>query len=364
MQIKKFRQPTVRDALRAIREDLGPSALVLSTEMVAAAGWRGWVGMREVQVTAGLAGQLPGGRPAASQGRPADTRLREDATAGQARFRENATAGQARFREDATARQASTPRENLVARLLASGLDGPLAESVVGNLTPSEFRGASLKDLQRVLATQLEAMAAGDRSFSPVEVFIGPPGVGKTTTIAKIAAQERARKGKALGLVGADAFRAGAVEQLRTYASIIGAPFRVARTIEDLEEAITTGRHSLLIDTAGRSPQDGGLRDLRRLLGTRRGVRTHIVMAGDTSAASARRILDAYYDARPNRVVISKVDEAESIAPLLGVLSERNIPVSYVTTGQRVPEDLDRATAKNLASVVLRDSQMGWAAAV
>lgn len=353
MQIKKFRQPTVRDALRAIREDLGPSALVLSTEMVAAAGWRGWVGMREVQVTAGLAGQLPGGRPAASQGRPADTRLREDATA-----------GQARFREDATARQASTPRENLVARLLASGLDGPLAESVVGNLTPSEFRGASLKDLQRVLATQLEAMAAGDRSFSPVEVFIGPPGVGKTTTIAKIAAQERARKGKALGLVGADAFRAGAVEQLRTYASIIGAPFRVARTIEDLEEAITTGRHSLLIDTAGRSPQDGGLRDLRRLLGTRRGVRTHIVMAGDTSAASARRILDAYYDARPNRVVISKVDEAESIAPLLGVLSERNIPVSYVTTGQRVPEDLDRATAKNLASVVLRDSQMGWAAAV
>jgi len=353
MQVKKFRQATVKEALRAIREDLGPSALVLNTEMVSASGWRGWVGMREVEVTAGVAGQLSTGRPAASKSRFADTHLREDATA-----------RPAHLREDATARPASTPRENLVARLLASGLDRTLAESVVGNLTQAEFRGASLKDLQRALATQLEALAAGHESYSRVEVFIGPPGVGKTTTIAKIAAQERARKGQPLGLVGADAFRAGAVEQLRTYASIIGAPFRVARTIEDLEEAITTGRHSLLVDTAGRSPQDGGLRDLRRLLGSRRGVRTHLVMAGDTSAASARRILDAYYDARPDRVVISKIDEAESLSPLLGVLSERNLPVSYLTTGQRVPEDLNRATAENLAGVVLRDSQVAWAGAV
>lgn len=351
MQVKKFRQPTVREALRAIREDLGPGALVLNTEMVSAPGWRGWVGMREVQVTAGVAGQLSAGRPAASTGRPADTRLHEDATA-----------RQARLREDATARQASAPRENLVARLLASGLDRTLAESVVASLTPSEFRGASLKDLQRALAAQLEAMTSGEEAYSRVEVFIGPPGVGKTTTIAKIAAQERARKGKPLGLVGADAFRAGAVEQLRTYASIIGAPFRVARTVEDIEEAVTTARYSLLVDTAGRSPHDGGLRDLRRLLGSRRGVRTHLVMAGDTSASSARRILDAYYDARPDRVVISKVDEADSLSPLLAVLSERNLPVSYLTTGQRVPEDLARATAAHLARVVLRDSHTGWAA--
>jgi len=301
---------------------------VLNTEMVPVAGWRGWIGMREVQVTAGVAGELAAGRPAARQSRPADT---------------------------------SSPREHLVARLRASGLDRTLADAVVANLTPAQLRGASLRDLQRALAGQLESLAAGEEGYSRVEVFIGPPGVGKTTTIAKIAAQERARKGRPLGLVGADAFRAGAVEQLRTYASIIGAPFRVARTIEDLEDVIATGRHSLLVDTAGRSPHDGGLRDLRRLLGSRRGVRTHIVMAADTSAASARRILDAYYDARPDRVVIAKVDEAESLAPLMSVLGERGLPVSYVTTGQRVPEDLERATAAGLAGVVLRDTSGAWA---
>ena len=329
MQVKKYRQATVREALRAIRQDLGPNALVLATDMVAARGVRGWLGMREVQVTAAVSGDGIPVRQPVSERRVSDTPRSE------------------------RVEQIGQSVDGVVARLQASGIDRKLAEAVAERMSASERRTASLKDLQKALAAQIETIVAGEESFQRVEVFIGPPGVGKTTTIAKIAAQERARNGKALGLVGADAFRAGAVEQLRTYASIIGAPFRIARSIEDLEQAISSGRHSLLVDTAGRSPQDGGLRDLRRLLGTRRAVRTHLVMAGDTNANSARRILDAYYDARPDRVVISKVDEADSIAPLMSVLNERQIPVSYVATGQRIPEDLDRATPDLLASALL-----------
>lgn len=323
MQVKKFRQPTVKQALRAVRDELGPQALVLSTEMVTAGGWRGLVGMREVQVTAGINATLSTVRHTGNERRQADIPSSQD---------------------------------HLVARLLASGLDRSMADAVAKAMPLTAVRGASLKHLQQALASHLEDLAQPDSIYSRVEVFIGPPGVGKTTTIAKIAAQERARKGRPLGLVGADGFRAGAVEQLRTYANIIGAPFRVARSIEDLEHAMNTGRHSLLVDTAGRSPNDGGLRELRRLLGSRRGIRTHLVLAGDTSANSARRIFDAYHDARPDRVVISKVDEAESLSPLLGVLRERAIPVSYITTGQRVPEDLQPATPLALASVVLRDA--------
>jgi flagellar biosynthesis protein FlhF len=328
MQVKQFRQATVREALRAVRADLGPAAVVLSTAMVPARGWRGWLGLREVQLSAGVTGAAAPGRPAANLRRPADT---------------------------------SASRDGIVARLLASGLTRSMADAVADQMSPSEHRGASLRELQRALAVHMEAFTAGDEPYARVEVFIGPPGVGKTTTIAKIAAQERALRGRTLGLVGADAFRAGAVEQLRAYAHIIGAPFRVARTLEDLDQAMTRGRNTLLVDTAGRSPQDGGLRELRRLLGNRRGVRTHLVMAADTSVPSARRILDAYYDARPDRLVITKVDEAESLAPLLSVLTERRIPVSYITAGQRVPEDLDRATAAGLAAAVLRDGS-AWAA--
>ena len=116
------------------------------------------------------------------------------------------------------------------------------------------------------------------------------------------------------------------------------------------------------MDTAGRSPSDGGVRELLRLVGRRRGVRTHLVMAADTSASSARRIFDMYQDARPDRLVVTKLDEAESLSPLLGVARERGMAVSYLTAGQRVPEDLDRATSALLAGAVLRDPLQSYAA--
>src|SRR4029077_12967891 len=129
----------------------------------------------------------------------------------------------------------------------------------------------------------------------PVEVFVGPPGAGKTTTIAKIAAQERARGGRRLGLVAADGFRVGAVEQLRTYAEVIGAPFRVARNTDDLSRELERrNRLPVLVDTAGRSPSEDSARELFRIVARTPNVRTHLVMPANTPVSAARRIFDAY----------------------------------------------------------------------
>jgi flagellar biosynthesis protein FlhF len=215
----------------------------------------------------------------------------------------------------------------------------------------------SAAGVRRALESHLTPLAGAADAYARVEVFIGPPGVGKTTTIAKIAAQERVRRSRSLGMVAADAFRAGAVEQLRTYATIIGAPFRTARTLDEIDQAIETSRHPLLVDTAGRSPADGDLRDLRRLLGRRLDVRTHLVIPADTSLRSAHRIFQTFADAQPDRVVLSKMDEAESPSSLFMWLMERGIPVSYVTDGQRVPEDLEPATPAVLATALLGDAR-------
>ncbi len=232
-------------------------------------------------------------------------------------------------------------------------------------MSAKQQRGLTADGVRQALASHLSTFAAGGEDFARVEVFVGPPGVGKTTTIAKIAAQEKVRRKRAVGVVAADAFRAGAVEQLRTYAAIIGAPFRTARTIEEMDQAIEQSRQTLLVDTAGRSPKDDDLRDVRRLLGSRRGVRTHLVIPAETSLASAKRIVDRFADAKPDRVVVSRLDEAESPSSLLTWLFERGLPVSYITTGQRVPEDLERATPAVLAAAMLRDepasAAMGWA---
>lgn len=334
MHLKRYRRPTVKDALRAVREDLGPNALVLSTAMVPAPGVKGWLGRREVEITA-----------AAERPQLSTTRHPEDAGADAVR--------------QAATRQVRAGSE-IAARLEASGLDATLAREVAAATPPARRRAATADTLRRALQDQLAPLAADDDAFAPIEVFVGPPGVGKTTTIAKIAAQERARRGQRLGLLAADGFRVGAVEQLRLFADIIGAPFAVARSAAELEAALEGGRRPLLLDTAGRSPKDDASREMFRALGRRRDVRTHLVLPGSITAAAARRALDRFQDARPTRIALTKLDEADTIAPLLNVLRDSELPVSYLGTGQSVPEDLERASAASLAAWVMEgDARTG-----
>jgi flagellar biosynthesis protein FlhF len=320
MHLKRYRKSTVPDALAAVRQDLGPDALVLSTTLVPAHGWRGVLGVREVEVTAAVDRPLSKDRPPASANRPA-------------------TIGGA--------------SDGLTARLMAAGFDARLARSVADLVPAEERRGLSDRRLRELVAQALEGLSAGQDPVARIEVFVGPPGVGKTTTIAKLAARESASGGCRFGMVAADGFRAGAVEQLRAYADIIGAPFRVARTPDELDRALAHLRSPMLVDTAGRSPNDGHVEELLQVAARRRGARTHLVVSADTSASAARRIFARYEAARPDRVVITKLDEAESASGLLTVIRERGLPVSFLTTGQRVPDDFARATPSLLASVML-----------
>ena len=328
MFLKRFRANNVRDALRAVREELGPQALVLSTEMVPAYGWRGLMGAREVEITAAIEREPSASRPEESANRHPVPEATEPGTVAE-----------------------------LVARLAATGLDEAIATEVANSIPTAARRGASPARLRDALASRLANLASTDREYARAEVFVGPPGCGKTTTIAKIAAQERARGGPRLGLLAADGFRIGAVEQLRTYADILDAPFRVARTPDDLHALLgQRSRTPVLVDTAGRSPSDAAARDLFRVVGQASGIRTHLVLPASTSVAAARRILDGFAEARPTRLVLTKVDEADSLSPLVSLLHERQVPISYLGTGQRVPEDLNRATAQLLAASVLGES--------
>lgn len=324
MHLKRYRRETVKEALRAVREDLGPDALVLSTRMVAASGVKGWFGGRVIEVTAAAE------RPSMSAPRHVEEPVQSRS--------ERAT-------------------DEVVARLQASGLDGALARDVARALPRSKRRGATLATIRETLELQLASLAAEDDDFAPIEVFVGPPGVGKTTTIAKIAAQQRARHGKRIGLISADGFRVGAVEQLRLFANILGTPLVVARTPRELELALRGAKGPLLLDTAGRSPSDEVSREMLRVIAGRKDVRTHLVIAANTPYTTARKTLDRFEDARPTRLVLTKLDEAESLAPLVSLLRERKIPVSYLGTGQAVPEDLERATAASLAGWLAGDAR-------
>jgi flagellar biosynthesis protein FlhF len=134
---------------------------------------------------------------------------------------------------------------------------------------------------------------------------------------------------------------------------VIGSPFRAARGAAELERALASCPGGVLIDTAGRPPSDPAFRDLWAVIAARRDVRTHLVIAADTSVGAARRVLDTFVTTTPTRALITKLDEAETVAPLLKVLRERRLPVSFLANGQRVPDDLAPATPEGLANLVL-----------
>jgi flagellar biosynthesis protein FlhF len=338
MHVKRLYRPTVREALAAARETLGPSALVLSTELVPAPGWRGWVGQRVVRLTAAAE------RPDAPVADNPDFEL--------------VSADRTIVTEVTASRHPALtgPQAGVAARLAATGLSRAFADAVAARLTTTECRATGDRALRRALVAELAVNHDGNSEFARYEVFVGPPGVGKTTTIAKIAAQERATGTRPLGLVAADAFRAGAIEQLRSYASVIGVPFRVARTAAELDQALDATRHTAFVDTAGKSPADSSISDLFEVLDKRRDVRTHLVLAADTSPATAVRILDRYAVVKPSCVAITKLDEADSVIPLFNVIRERGLALSYLTDGQNVPDDLERATPASLAAALLRES--------
>lgn len=319
MHLKRYRTATVHEALTRARAELGPGALVLSTRLVRGAGLRGWLGEREVEVTVAADRKVSENRPDHEAFRHPDERTADPVTA----------------------------------RLEASGLESSFAREVAAAVPRRDRRGASPGGLRCALASRLGPSVAGYEAYAPVEVFVGPPGAGKTTTVAKIAAQERARSGERLSMVAADGFRVGAVEQLQLYAEIIGTPFHVARTAADVERAIQASAAPVLVDTAGRSPSDREAQELFDVLGKRSWVRTHLVMPAATTTREAGRILDRFAYSHLDCVALTRVDEADTLAPLVGLLRARRLPVSYLGTGQRVPEDLYRATPPLLASCML-----------
>jgi flagellar biosynthesis protein FlhF len=336
MHVKRLYRPTVREALAAARAELGPSALVLSTELVPAPGWRGWMGQRVVRLTAAAersAGDPPLVEPADVSEMPTEVTARRQP-------------------------RADHIRSGMAARLVAAGMDRALADAVVDRMSDAECRSGSTQVIHRALSAELEPLAGDDAEYERCEVFVGPPGAGKTTTIAKIAAQERLVRNRALNLVAADTFRAGAIEQLRGYAEILAVPFRVAHNADDLSLALASARNPVLVDTAGRSPSDEGVATVFDVLSQKRSVRTHLVLAADTSEATARRVIDRYAPLKPSRVVITKLDETESVMPLVAAVRDRGLPISYLASGQRVPEDLWRATPVSLAAALLGEPAM------
>jgi flagellar biosynthesis protein FlhF len=195
-----------------------------------------------------------------------------------------------------------------------------------------------------------------------VVALVGPTGVGKTTTVAKLAADFKLARGLRPGLVTVDTYRIAAVEQLRTYAEIIDLPLAVANTPSEMRRAIDgLGDVDLvLIDTAGRSPRDEvKIRELAEFLAAAGPDEVHLVLSATSGERSLRSAVERFSTVRADRIILTKLDEAEGLGGVLAVLGIGVQPVSYITTGQAVPDDIEPADRNRLARLILGVDMVG-----
>ena len=212
--------------------------------------------------------------------------------------------------------------------------------------------------LTRLVETSLRV--CGPVKITPggrrVVALIGPTGVGKTTTIAKLAANHRLREKQRVGLITVDTYRIAAVEQLRTYADIIDLPMKVVATPSEMREAMRDfdQMELVLIDTAGRSPRDDGkLQELRDFLAEAQADEVHLVLSAVGSRGSLIRAAERFKTVGATSLIMTKLDEAASLGVLLPLVQASQLPLSYVTNGQSVPDDIAIAESGRLANSIL-----------
>lgn len=248
--------------------------------------------------------------------------------------------------------------------LLDQGVNPAIADRLVGSLR-SELAPGELDDprvlegmLHRRLAQMIPTVASRSDSLARgyTIALLGPTGVGKTTTLAKLAAAYKLKYGKRVGLITCDTYRIAAVEQLRTYANIIGLPIHVAATPEDMQSA----RDSLadadivLVDSPGRSQHDATrLDELARFIDAAEPDERHLVLSCAASEPVLERAAERFGALGPDRLLFTKVDEAVQHGPILNLVAKLRLPIGFVTNGQEVPDHLERADADRLARLIL-----------
>ena len=252
--------------------------------------------------------------------------------------------------------------------LFTSLLDADVNESLARELIERlrlEMRGGDIKDpilLQARIARMIEndIHASGPIRLQPgccrVVALVGPTGVGKTTTIAKLAAHYRLKEKRRVGLITVDTYRIAAVEQLRTYADIIDLPMKVVSTPREMREAVKSLGHLdlVLIDTAGRSPKDEvRLQELRAFLTEAAADEVHLVLSSVMSAKMLEQTAGCFAEVGTTSLLLTKLDEAGGLGNVLPLLRSCGLPLSYLTNGQNVPDDIEIASPERLTRYIL-----------
>jgi len=235
----------------------------------------------------------------------------------------------------------------ILTRLKEQGID----ENSNVNEVFTMFRKEIIRTLKQPSSITLDGMKR-----PKVVMFLGPTGVGKTTTLAKIAANFMIREKKSVGLITADTYRIAAVEQLKTYSEIMGAPVNVIYSPNEMQDAIKKYEEKdlVLIDTPGKSHKNQKHFDeIKELFHHSKPDEVYLLISAGTKMKDCKEIIKAYSFINDYKLIFTKVDETESLGIVLNVMNITGKRLSYITTGQSVPDDIETVNVDQLSKRLL-----------
>jgi flagellar biosynthesis protein FlhF len=414
MQVKKYVVDSMSDALQKIRTDLGKNAIILNTKPIKTGGFLGMFRKKQIEVIAAvdpnetnepervkkaktitpIASSIsqptlvskkeendPAAFSAVLQAATLQTRLptqneasdgivsevkaeRKDGTVSQELKEMRSMLWKLVMTDE---NQAIVPRtfDSLRQRLQSQ----EVAEDILATIferTLKELSTEALQDerkvSQKVKETIISLLNEASTEHGPIREttsfvnIIGPTGVGKTTTLAKLAAEGVLTKQKKVGMMTSDTYRIAAVEQLKTYANILNVPLKVVYSDEELIPTMErlTGCDLIFMDTAGRNYRNKEYVDeINRLLRSPLSNETFLVLSITAKQKDMEAIIQSFENVRIDKVIFTKADETTTYGSILNLVIKHRLALSYFTTGQNVPDDIAVATPEKVAGLLL-----------
>jgi len=419
MQVKVFEAPDMATGLKMVKEALGPDALILSTRSIRS-GKFGMMGKPMMEITAAVdsdwrdpepeptpyngrqpqpsprrermpqrdlrydelwSQREPAPRPSPAYSRPEPAPASQDIQNELAELRNlvkglsnritqidrpplrNTPYVEPEFNQPVNT---SAPMDPVTGFLTGYGINQETAQ-VVARFTRDTIEKArhlDSSDLHTVLKTAiarlfsteqiLQQPLTGQRRIS----LIGPTGVGKTTTLAKIAAHYLSRFDGRIGLITIDTYRIAAVEQLKVYGEIMRLPVEVVINPRELERALEkfSDAELILIDTAGRSPRSSlDIQELASFFRPQLGIEHHLLLSATTRERELEETIRRFSVLPISNFIFTKIDECDQLGVLLNIHYKNDTPISFLTNGQRVPEDLLMPSPADIADLIMND---------
>jgi flagellar biosynthesis protein FlhF len=367
----------MHEALALVRRDLGPDAAVLHTREVRSR-WLGvFPGARQIELTASRGVNVPSRLPvrpvaeppAETPPRPSPRTMADAKLTHQVQGQLSTLQAMVKdlCRRSRGGGRGDWPEElfRLFTELLDADLSEDIARELVERVRIDTADGGTTDAM--LLKTHLARMIESDICVAgPIRVtpgrcrlaaLVGPTGVGKTTTIAKLAANFRLKEKRRVGLITVDTYRIAAVEQLRTYADIIDLPMHVVSTPREMRETVAEMSHLdlILLDTAGRSPRDEvRIQELKMFLAEAAADEVHLVLSSVAAAKTLAETAQRFAAVGTTALILTKLDEASGLGNVLPLLRTSGLPLSYLTNGQNVPDDIETAVTRRLAHMILQ----------